>query len=41
MVTKVTKFEKFWPAEDYHQDYYAKTGKEPYCHSFIDVFKEP
>ena len=26
IVTKITKFEKFWPAEEYHQDYEEKNG---------------
>ena len=30
--TGLTKFEKFWQAEDYHQNYYIRTGKKPYCH---------
>jgi methionine-S-sulfoxide reductase len=32
IVTKITKVDKFWPAEDYHQKYYIRKGEKPYCH---------
>lgn len=32
IATEIERFEVFYPAEDYHQRYYDKTGHEPYCH---------
>jgi len=31
IVTEVTKAETFYPAEDYHQDFFAKNPSQPYC----------
>ncbi|MEJ7623997.1 MAG: peptide-methionine (S)-S-oxide reductase MsrA [Pyrinomonadaceae bacterium] len=31
IVTEVTQFDKFWPAEDYHQEYFANNPSQPYC----------
>ena len=36
--TEVTEGTKFWPAELYHQDYYQKNGKLPYCHVYRKIF---
>jgi peptide methionine sulfoxide reductase msrA/msrB len=38
VVTKLLKSDKFWRAEEYHQDYYTKTGNIPYCHFYEKKF---
>lgn len=38
VVTEVKPAEKFWKAEDYHQEYYEHKGTTPYCHGYIKRF---
>lgn len=35
VTTKVTQAPKFYPAEDYHQNYYAQNKTQPYCQYVI------
>lgn len=38
VVTEVKPAATFWPAEGYHQDYYAHKGTTPYCHFYTPRF---
>jgi peptide methionine sulfoxide reductase msrA/msrB len=38
VVTQVTGAGQFYPAEDYHQDYYEGNGHTPYCHVYTKRF---
>lgn len=36
MVTEIVPFTNFWPAEEYHQNYFEKNPDQPYCQTVID-----
>ncbi len=38
VATEITKSTKFYPAEEYHQDYYDQKGTTPYCHFYKEKF---
>lgn len=36
IVTKISAASTFYPAEDYHQDYYSMNPDQPYCQAVIE-----
>src|SRR5207253_6411721 len=36
IITEVVPYRDFYKAEDYHQDYYAKNSRQPYCRVVIE-----
>ena len=36
IVTEVVPFEKFWPAEDYHQEYFLNNPNQSYCQAVVE-----
>lgn len=39
VATTVEDAGQFWLAEDYHQNYYVRTKKQPYCHTPVPRFE--
>ena len=38
ITTRILPLQTFWPAEEYHQNYYVRKGTEPYCHVRVKRF---
>ncbi len=39
-VTAIEPAGRFWPAEDYHQDYYSRKNSAPHCHVYVKRFQD-
>src|SRR5688500_19021048 len=35
IVTEVTSFDQFFPAEEYHQEYFRRNPQQPYCNAVV------
>ena len=35
IVTEIAQTATFYPAENYHQDYFARNGSQPYCQAVV------
>jgi peptide methionine sulfoxide reductase msrA/msrB len=40
VATEIVPAGRFWPAEDYHQDYFGRSGRAPVCHRRRKLFDE-
>lgn len=38
VATSLYEIVPFYEAETYHQDYYERNGKIPYCHRYTKIF---
>ena len=36
VITEIKPLDQFYPAENYHRDYYAKNPENPYCNAVIN-----
>jgi peptide-methionine (S)-S-oxide reductase len=35
IITEISAFDRFWPAEGYHQEYFANNPNQPYCAAVV------